>query len=142
MGSLPVNPLMRRLAAVDGLQTQYSLLEDAMLVKQRALELELKAQSKDLIKRRQSIVSGESEPTEEEVEGCDFEIFAGNDGEPTQDFDAKGIPGFWKGALIGYDLNIDNKPVLNIQDLEVLDALQEIRVEKWDMVEEEFSNDG
>ena len=136
---LPKNPLMRRLAAVDGLQKQYSVLEDEMMLKQRMLEEELKAASKAIFERRQLIVSGTNEPTEAEVAACDGNVFSGDEIEeaPMALEDTKGIPGFWKGVLHGADLNFSPSHV----DYEVMEALEEIRVEKWEMTDEAFDDD-
>jgi hypothetical protein len=139
MSSLPKHSMMRRLAAVDGLQSSYSALENEMLKKQRLLDEELKAKAKVLFERRQAIVAGTSEPTEEEVAACDPELFSGREDEPPGGMEgARGIPGFWKGVLMGADLRVDGEEVFSSKDWAILESLEEIRLEKWTPVGDEY----
>jgi hypothetical protein len=132
LSSLPKHGMLRRLAAVDGIQTAYSALENETLKKQRLLEEELKAKSQVLFERRQAIVAGTAEPTEEEVAAANPEMFSGREDEPPGGLSAaRGIPGFWKGALMGADMKVEGEEVFSSKDWAVLESLEEIRVEKW-----------
>lgn len=139
MSSLPKHSMLRRLAAIDGLQTSYSALENDMLKKQRKLEEELKAKAKVLFERRQAIVAGTSEPTEEEVAACNPELFSGREDEPPGGIEgSRGIPGFWKGALMGADLQVDGEEVVSSKDWAILESLEQIRIDKWTPAREEY----
>jgi len=83
---------------------------------------------------RQQIVCGNAEPTDEEVAASEGGLFAeeGELGEPPDELrEAKGIPGFWKGVIMGADLRVDGETVVNKKDWAVLEALTEVRIEPW-----------
>jgi hypothetical protein len=124
--------LLRRLAAVDGLQLEFSRLEDAHLDKMRELERELRERSTVIFARRQAIVSGADEPTDDEVAASRDISLQMMEDDTAELSAARGIPGFWKGVLLGVGLTTpDGEPAVTERDAAVLETLEEIRIERW-----------
>ena len=91
--------LQRRFAALDGLQMQYDNMEKMYEQKLRDMEAEFFRATEHVLERRTAIVSGASEPTDDEVMHSTFETahLVGTE-VPTAGVPA-GVPGFWATAI-------------------------------------------
>ena len=65
-GQMPM-PVRRRIASLETLHGHFEVLEEAHNEKTRQLEAEFMRDTAAILRRRQEIVSGKSEPSEEEV---------------------------------------------------------------------------
>lgn len=91
--------LQRRFAALDGLQMQYDNMEKMYEQKLRDMEAEFFRATEHVLERRTAIVSGASEPTDDEVMHSTFDTahLVGTE-VPTAGVPA-GVPGFWATAI-------------------------------------------
>ena len=92
--------VIRRVAALDTLNSKQNELEVDHLQKLRALEAALLEKSAEVQKRRHAITSGASEPTDDEISASSLieapsadEIAAAADSAPS------GVPQFWEKAM-------------------------------------------
>lgn len=133
--------LQRRFAALDGLQMQYDNMEKLYEQKLREMEEEFHRATEHVLDRRMAIVSGESEPSDDEVGSSSFETahLVGSEA-PTAGVPA-GVPGFWATAIrqcfatqdmgMGEEDDENDEPRISERDWEVLDYLVDVRTASW-----------
>lgn len=131
--SLPLS-VRRRVTGLKGVQKEHAKLEVAF--QQEVLELEKKYWTKfnPLYEKRAKIVSGATEPTEEEVkageqeddEGDDKEVPADSAEEKPQSENLTGIPEFWLSAMKNHPSVAE---LIEEKDEAALKHLTDIRME-------------
>ncbi|KAG9013163.1 hypothetical protein FRB94_003603 [Tulasnella sp. JGI-2019a] len=131
--SLPL-PVRRRVEGLKGVHQEYTKLE--LAYKREVLELDKKylALYNPVFDRRQKILIGEAEPTEEEVKlGEEQSLKDDPDAEPLaedadkdKDADVKGIPDFWLTALRNH---LDISELITERDEGAMHSLKDIRLE-------------
>ncbi|KAK2734465.1 hypothetical protein FQN55_002787 [Onygenales sp. PD_40] len=135
--SLPA-PVRRRVAGLKGIQKQHAALEAELQEKILQLEKEYLAKYAPIYAKRAEIVSGKSEPTEDEVtagkqdeeedeEETKAEVEAKT--EETEKSPAAGIPEFWLSAMKNH---ISLSDMITERDEEALKSLTDIRMEYTD----------
>lgn len=134
----------RRIKALEGLQDRYEDLETLLEKEIYELERKYEALYKPLFARRSEIITGKSEPTEEEVEAGGLSEDEDEDDGPKieevketpkeetpaakkEEENITGVPNFWLGAL-------QNNEIFNISedDEHVLKHLVDITYETFD----------
>lgn len=127
--------LQRRVAALDALQAQFEEQEKLHERKLRELEQSFYDQTRSIMARRSAIVAGSAEPSDEEVASSSFETehLVGAAGSPEPDGAPTGVPGFWAAAMKQCVALHDNpeSPAFTDKDWEVLEHLEDIRMEPW-----------
>ena len=123
--------MQRRVAGLDTLQNQVEALEQAHERRLRELELAFHEDTQGILERRRTIVTGEDEPSDEEVRASSISLdvdasdSAGKSCPP-------GIPGFWMTAMMQCDaLQDPDRPVFNDNDWLVLQHVEDVRAEPW-----------
>lgn len=133
--SLPA-PVRRRVAGLKGIQKEHAKLEAAF--QEEVLELEKKyfAKFAPLYQKRATIVNGQAEPTEQEVEAGKADEEDDEDDKKTEeskdeseDANATGIPEFWLSAMKN---QISLAEMITDRDEEALRHLTDIRMEYLD----------
>lgn len=132
--SLPA-PVRRRVTGLKGIQKEHSKLEAEFQQKVLELEKEYFAKFKPLYAKRATIVNGQSEPTEDEVQAGKPEDedeerdSKAKDEAKSEDIDvpvAAGIPEFWLSAMKNH---ISLSEMITDRDEEALKQLTDIRME-------------
>jgi len=114
LNALPAS-VKRRVKALKNLQEQQLKFEREYKEELKALEKKYKALNEPLLAKRSNIVTGEVEPTAEEV---------GEPGEPAAD-QIKGIPGFWARVLKNHAILADT---ITPNDEDSLQSLTDVTV--------------
>jgi len=134
--------VIRRVAALDTLNSKQNELEVEHLKMLRALEAVLLQKSAEVQKRRHAITSGASEPTDDEVSASSLveapsadEIAAAADSAPS------GVPQFWEKAMRNcegllpealYETETgDGHDIITVRDWSVLAHLANVEVSEW-----------
>jgi hypothetical protein len=130
--------VMRRVNALKNLQVKMVEIETQFYEKLHLLECEYAALYAPLYEKREKIVNGQYEPTQEEAKWFQDEE-SGNkakreketasDTQDDEDEDTKGIPQFWLQAFKSTDLIME---MLQLHDEPVLKHLRDIRVRMHD----------
>ena len=135
--------LQRRFAALDGLQMKYDTMEKVYEQRLREMEMEFQGATEHVFDRRSAIVSGASEPTNEEVTCSSFETAHLVDGDVLTSGVPKGVPGFWATAIKqcvssnnrateeGDDADEPLEERFSKEDWEVLDYLVDVQTSLW-----------
>jgi len=125
--------LRRRVAAMEGLYVEYDAVEEDHHRKLQELEAEFAAASQKIFTRRQQIIEGSTEPTDEEVNKSSSVGDVTKDlPDPTVAADPQGIPQFWPTALRVWLKHSDVEGLeVSAADWAILDHLREVRVETW-----------
>lgn len=143
------NALRRRVAALETLHGETEKLEETFAERMAQLEREHAQQSMALHQRRQDIISGASEPSDEEVQASVYfaEFESGTEPSSVVDEDIVGVPAFWP-TVLKQASSLKTIPNFEISegDWAVLDYLVELRTEPWDgeqdFLPEGFSSEG
>jgi hypothetical protein len=117
--------IMRRIDAVKGLHAQHAGLCAELAERIDALEREYDAKLRPILARRAEIVSGASEPTEEEARPL-YDYLAAMES-PAGEAEA-GIPGFWLTAITEHEALADS---VTEADAAVLEYLVDVSCEKF-----------
>jgi len=131
--------LKRRIASLEGLHIRFEQMEEDYHERLRKFEAEYMGEVRQLFDRRQQIVSGADEPTEEEVEASSYlEVIkeaeaiwaAEGKAEPAE---VTGVPAFWSSIVRSCDaLHTIENFSLSEADLAVLDYLVDVQQRPWD----------
>lgn len=117
--------IMRRIDAVRVLHERHSALCDELAEKVEALTLEYDAKLAPILARRADIVSGRSEPTDDEAKPLD--AYMSKLSTPPGEAEP-GIPGFWLTAITEHEALSD---AVTEEDAPVLEYLQDVQCLKF-----------
>jgi len=137
--------LRRRVAALESLHAKFENLEEEHHARLRDLEAAFHAETAELFARRNSIVAGDEEPSDDEVNEsayyAEFEeaVREGAFPEPAE-METSGVPAFWPTAL--RQSEIPEAIQVSDADWEILDHLVSIRSEPWEPEGPELSELG
>ena len=124
--------MQRRVAGLDTLQNQMEALEQAHERRLRELERAFHEDSQGILERRRAIVTGEDEPSDEEVAASSIAPLDADASDPADSSCPSGIPGFWMTAMMQCDaLHDPERPVFNDNDWLVLQHVEDVRAEPW-----------
>ncbi|KAI1908216.1 histone chaperone [Ophidiomyces ophidiicola] len=134
--SLPA-PVRRRVAGLKGIQKDHAKLEAEFQEEVLQLEKKYFAKFTPLYQKRATIVNGQAEPTEKEVEAGKADEEEGDDEnkkteeakDDSEDANAAGIPEFWLSAMKN---QISLAEMITDRDEEALKHLTDIRMEYLD----------
>lgn len=127
--------LRRRVASLEALHAKFEQLEEEHTERQLQLELEFAESSHALYRRRQDIVAGGDEPTDEEVRGSVYFSEIVSDDEPAagDGADPPGVPLFWPTAMrMCPSLSDIEGFAISDADWAVFQHLTELSIEPWD----------
>ena len=140
--------LRRRVASLEGLHARFEQMEEEHHERLKEIEVSYLEQTRNLFQRRQKIVSGAEEPTEEEVAASSYftalmETEAEGVVEGVEEVDADGVPAFWSTVF-------RNNPTLQEfddftmgeADLAVLEYLEEVSQDVWEDEESQVTPEG
>ncbi|WVN90194.1 uncharacterized protein L203_105430 [Cryptococcus depauperatus CBS 7841] len=133
--SLPAN-VRRRIDGLKGVQTEHSKIENEFQLAILELEKKYLAKYQPLYERRQAIVTGQAEPTDEEIEAGQTSEAEDSDEEAKkadkekkeevpEDKEIKGIPEFWLTALKNH---VPIAETLSNQDEDALKHLVDVKL--------------
>ena len=134
--SLPA-PVRRRVAGLKGVQKEHSKLEAEFQEEVLALEKKFFAKFTPLYEKRATIVNGQTEPSEQDVEAGEADEEEDEEAEAAKAeadknaegaADVKGIPEFWLSAMKNSSL----AETITDRDEEALKHLTDIRMEYLD----------
>lgn len=125
--------MRRRIAALEGFDSQITAVEEEYHTKIRELEEAFHKSSELIVQRRQSIIDGADEPTAEEVERSTYDPEDSPLPETVATEEAIGIPHFWPTAFrVWHEIQRDGGALtVSDADYEVLEYLKCIRVSPW-----------
>lgn len=136
-------PVRRRVAGLASLHADFEGLEETHLEKMRELELEFETDLNVVYTRRQELVAGSAEPTDEEVRRSPFydelrDALEGDGSEAPVAESPIGVPLFWPIAMryCGSLHDIDGFEISE-KDWSVLEHLEEVRTEPWEPAAEQ-----
>jgi nucleosome assembly protein 1-like 1 len=139
--------LRRRIAALEGMHSEMEGLEEDLQARMAELEREYAGRTMNLYRRRQEIVAGEREPSDEEVNASVYFADVDADASTAAADDVAGVPAFWPTVLKQAN-SLRSIPGFGISEADwaVLDYLVELRSEPWsgdqDMMPEGWSIEG
>lgn len=131
--------LRRRIAALEGMHGEMETLEEELQVRMAELERDYTERTASLYQRRQEIISGTREPSDEEVNASVYFADVDSDAPPlSKEMPADGtpilgVPAFWP-TVFKQAASLRSIPgfVVSEADWAVLDYLTELRSEPWE----------
>ena len=139
--------LRRRVAALEGLHARYELMEEEHHERLKEIEVSYLKATRELFARRQAIVVGESEPTEEEVKASAYfealqETEAQDNGAPDPSQDVVGVPAFWSTIMTHRSAMQIEHFQMSDADVSILEYLTDVHHDAWDDEESGITMEG
>lgn len=130
--------LRRRVASLESMHAQFENLEEEHFERLKQIEVSYQEQTHALFQRRAQIISGEIEPTEEEVLSSAYFAEFQEQGETAAAGDAEenevgGVPAFWPTALRSC-VSLNHIPGFEVSEADwaVLDYLTDVSSRPWE----------
>jgi len=138
--------MRRRVASLEGMHSRFEQMEEEHHERLKELELSYLAEQRALFERRQEIISGAAEPTEDEVAASAY-FSALQEEEQTAGVDATvgphdpvGVPAFWS-TVFRHSPNLSEFEGFQMSeaDMAVLEYLTDVQTRAWEESDAQMS---